>query len=101
MSRPYRLVLALTLCVLFLPAPLPAQEDDTFRVGTHVLRRLMHHNKLRPLLDWQQLADDAPNNILVILGAPTGRDGKNALSKIPAGLGWFVSRGGAVLIATD
>jgi hypothetical protein len=101
--RAFRLVLIPSLCVLLLPAPLPAQDDDNaFRVGTHVLRVLMHHRKLRPLEDWQRLTDNPAQSILVFLGRPTDRDGINALARFPRGtLFNFVNDGGAVLVATD
>ncbi len=71
------------------------REQEAFRVGTHVFRRILHDHDITPVTGWEGLND--PEHTIVIL------HGRNHafLETLPGGLRQFVERGGAVLLATD
>jgi hypothetical protein len=96
MSRPplHRLLLVLAVAGICLtPAWGTAQEDEEFRYGTHVLRRLLHNRKLTALDSWQRAEDDPAKTILILLGRPQW--------PLPGGLTRFLQNGGAILLASD
>lgn len=63
--------------------------------GTHVLRRILFDNGLRPLEEYDALADEPRRTLLVVLGE------LNVLSQVPGGTEKFVRDGGALLAASD
>src|SRR5437763_13410952 len=63
--------------------------------GTHVFRRILHDQELKPLASFRELNEAPEKTILVLLG------NLDDLLQIPGGLKDFVERGGAALLAGD
>jgi hypothetical protein len=68
-------------------------EDEQFRLGTHIFRSLLHSRNLTPLDAWQRIENDPAKTILILMGKPQW--------PVPGGLRHFIEQGGAVLLATD
>jgi hypothetical protein len=99
-SRSFPFLLGLAVAGLaLLPAALPAQ-DDSFRTGTHVLRRLLHERKFKALTEWKDAVEDPERTLLILLGKPVDAQ-KQWSWRVPGGLRAFVDNGGAVLLASD
>jgi hypothetical protein len=77
--------------------PQPQSTTYSFAYGTHVFRRMLFDQGLRPLTDFEQLHKNAPDAILVVLG----KTGCLHRTNLPEGLTQFLDQGGAVLVATD
>lgn len=72
-----------------------AARAEAILKGTHFLRRMLYDNDIKPIEDFDGLADDPSRTILIVLGdtAP--------LARVPGGLRRFVQRGGALVVASD
>ncbi len=66
-----------------------------FGQDSHAFRYILDEHRLTPLTNWEELTQDPPSGILIVLGET------KVLEQIPNGLENFVRQGGAVLVATD
>jgi hypothetical protein len=95
-------VLAL-LAALSLGPPAGAQETSAadalgrFAFQTHVFRRLLFDQGLRPLSSFGELGQDPANSVLIVLGNTSCLSRDNLPQRLTA----FIEQGGAALIATD
>src|SRR5262249_48393494 len=98
--RPWPTLTALAVGLL-LGGPVRAQEGGPasararFNVGTHAFRRCLFNIGYQPLTGFDQLGRDPRSSVLLVLGDP------RPLLRLPGGLGGFLRKGGAVLLATD
>src|SRR5436305_989929 len=99
-SRSSSLLLCLAIAGLAILPRAVAAQDDSFRTGTHVLRRLLYERKFKALGEWRDLRDSPDKTLLILLGKPTDAQGRS-LWQVPGGLRTFAHNGGAVLLATD
>jgi hypothetical protein len=102
LTRATTAAVLLAACLLA-GAPARAQKagaiDDArrkaFLEGTQALRRILFTREMKPLAGFRDLGESPSKSIVIILG-DTG-----AVRRLPGGLGRFLERGGAVLVASD
>src|SRR5581483_8027956 len=78
-----------------LTGPISGQQPSlAFSQGTHLFRRILHDLHLTPLQNLDLLTTEPADKLLIVLG-------ETELVETRLRLREFVSRGGAVLVATD
>src|SRR5436853_7273652 len=102
LARPVCLLVLFVGWLLLPGRPARAQEGFTqeqrrkvLLEGTHVFRRILHDQELKPLESFDDLKDAPEQTILVLLGD------LDQLTRMPDGLVRFLARGGAALLASD
>ena len=88
----------LLVCVAMhatLPSLRGQQENLRLKQGTHLFRQLLYQAAIKPLKSLQDLAGDEDQKLLILLGET------KFLDDTDFHLADWVSKGGAVLIATD
>jgi hypothetical protein len=110
---PFAGLLACLASLVLTPVPRAAAQEGapvselppggTFGQGSHAFRLLLNRRQCLPLENEQQLRDDPEHSLLIVLGDPAilGTLAGPHIRGFGNWLSEFVTRGGALLVATD